>query len=120
MVFGFLIAMALITSVGRIIGYVFSVFGFAYLSESFLGISGFMAFSVILGAVVVTAVWKIFGLMGTLPDRVVSWIGGHVPGQNERGEAARSQVEYGQAGAVSTQALNHLTKPEKARMPARP
>jgi conjugal transfer/type IV secretion protein DotA/TraY len=115
MVFGFLVAMALVTAVGRIIGFVFSVFGFAFLTETFAGISGFMAFSVILGAVVVTAVWKLFGLMSSLPDRVVSWIGGHVPAQNEKSEAARAQGEYGAAGAVSTQALAPLTKPEKAK-----
>jgi conjugal transfer/type IV secretion protein DotA/TraY len=120
MVFGFLLAMALLTSVGRVIGHVFSVFGFGFLSEGFLGVSGFLAFSVILGAVVVTAVWKLFGLMGTLPERVIGWIGGHVPGIGEHSDAMRSQAEYGAAGALSTQALNPITRPGKAPKGANP
>ncbi|MDR2198122.1 MAG: DotA/TraY family protein [Deltaproteobacteria bacterium] len=117
MVAAFLVAMGLITTVGRVIGHVFSVFGFARLSESFLGISGFMAFSVILGAVVVTAVWKIFGLMNSLPDRVMNWIGGHIPDQGDRSEARRAQGEYALAGSLSTQALNPLTRPERKNAP---
>jgi conjugal transfer/type IV secretion protein DotA/TraY len=115
MVLGFFIAMTLLTAVGRIIGSVFSVFGFSYLSETFLGVSGFMAFSVITGAVVVTAVWKLFGLMSSLPDRAVSWIGAHIPHQGEGSQAQRSQGEYGAAGAVSTQALGYFTRAERGR-----
>ncbi|MDR1080585.1 MAG: DotA/TraY family protein [Deltaproteobacteria bacterium] len=116
MVFGFLLAMALLNGLGHVIGRVFSVFGFAFLEESFLGVSGFMAFSVILGAVTVTAVWKLFGLSVSLPDRVVSWIGAQIGPGGEAREAREVSGGYREAGELSTRMLG----PVRTAGPARP
>jgi hypothetical protein len=108
MIFGFLLAMALLNGLGRIIGHVFSVFGFDFLEGSFLGISGFMAFSVILGIVIVTAAWKLFGLCVYLPDKVVSWIGGIERNLGEREDARIGESGFKGAGGVSTRMLEPL------------
>jgi hypothetical protein len=49
MVLGFLLAMTMMSAIGRMTGHIFSVFGFDRLGESFLGVAGFLAFAVILG-----------------------------------------------------------------------
>ncbi|MDR2353567.1 MAG: DotA/TraY family protein [Deltaproteobacteria bacterium] len=113
MVFGFLIAMALLNGVGRVIGHIFGAFGFAFLGESFLGVSGFMAFSVILGISVVTATWKLFGLMSHLPDRVINWIGEHIHSLGEREEARSFNANYREAGTISTRMINPVTTPDR-------
>jgi hypothetical protein len=120
MVFGFLAAMALLEGLGRVIGQIFSVFGFAVLEESFLGISGFMAFAVILGLIVITAVWKLFGLVNYFPERILSWIGESGQHFGEKEEARAVSVNYKEAGSVSTRILNPLSTPEKAIKPVLP
>ncbi|MDR3155063.1 MAG: DotA/TraY family protein [Deltaproteobacteria bacterium] len=114
MVFGFLLAMALLNGLGRVIGRVFSVFGFAFLEESFLGASGFLAFAVILGAVTVTAVWKLFGLMSGLPDRVVGWIGGRLEHTGEQSDGRESAGSYREAGTLATRMLEPVRGPSAA------
>jgi conjugal transfer/type IV secretion protein DotA/TraY len=118
MVFGFLAAMGLLNGLGRVIGHVFSVFGFAFLEESFLGVSGFMAFSVILGAVTVTAVWKLFGMMAKLPDRVVSWIGAQIGPGGETGDGRVASSSYREAGALSTRMADPVKGRPAPRTPA--
>jgi conjugal transfer/type IV secretion protein DotA/TraY len=108
MVFGFLLAMALLNGLGRAVGRVFSVFGFAFLEESFLGVSGFLAFAVILGAVTVTAVWRLFGLMAHLPDRVTGWIGSQIHPAGERGDGREAAGGYREAGALATRMIEPL------------
>jgi conjugal transfer/type IV secretion protein DotA/TraY len=115
MVFGFLMAMALLNGLGRVIGLAFSAFGFDYLSEGFLGISGFMAFAVILGIVVVTAAWKLFGLIGHLPDKVVGWIGASMHSFDERGEARQQAGSYREAGNLSSRMLDPVAKAERIK-----
>jgi conjugal transfer/type IV secretion protein DotA/TraY len=115
MVFGFLIAMCLLESLGRVLGHVFAVFGFAFLEQSFLGISGFLAFSVILGIAVISATWKLFGLMGHLPDRILNWIGESIQSFSEREEARGANLSYKEAGVLSTRMLNPVTREVKAR-----
>ncbi|MDR1657727.1 MAG: DotA/TraY family protein [Deltaproteobacteria bacterium] len=109
MVFGFLTAMALMTGTGRVVGYIFAVFGFDRLGESFLGLSGFMAFSIILGLAVVAAAWKLFGLISHLPERVMAWIGTHAQHFSEVEDVRRNQGEYAQAGGLSSRMLNPAT-----------
>ncbi|MDR2349989.1 MAG: DotA/TraY family protein [Deltaproteobacteria bacterium] len=113
MVFGFLMAMALVNVFGRTIGQIFSVFGFGFLGETFLGISGFLAFAAILGIVTVTAVWKLFGLMSHLPDKVVNWIGGSIHGLGETGDAQSAKSSYREVGTVTTRMLDPVAKPER-------
>jgi hypothetical protein len=108
MVLGFLMAMALLNGIGRVVGHVFSVFGFDRLGESFLGVSGFLAFAVILGLCAITAAWKLFGLASHLPDRVMAWIGGPGGSQGEIEDARRHQGGYRTAGHVGTKALEPL------------
>jgi conjugal transfer/type IV secretion protein DotA/TraY len=110
MVIGFLLAMALMTGLGRVIGHMLAVFGFDRVGESFLGVSGFLAFSVIMGLCVVTAAWRLFGLAAHLPERAVSWIGAHVGGHAEVEEARRIQSGYGAAGTVSTKMIEPAAK----------
>jgi hypothetical protein len=110
--------MALMNGLGRVTGRVFSVFGFAFLQESFLGASGFMAFSVILGAVTVTAVWKLFGLMCSLPDRVVAWIGARIGPGGESGDARAVSGGYREAGELSTRMLGPVAAGGPARRAA--
>ncbi|MDR1037387.1 MAG: DotA/TraY family protein [Deltaproteobacteria bacterium] len=124
MVFGFLLAMALVNGLGRVVGRVFSVFGFAFLEESFLGVSGFLAFAVILGAVTVTAVWKLFGLMCRLPDRVTAWIGSQVGPGGEDAEGKESSGSYREAGVLATRMADPLRarviRPPAGRAPGAP
>ncbi|MDR1166076.1 MAG: DotA/TraY family protein [Deltaproteobacteria bacterium] len=117
MVFGFLLAMALLNGVGRAIGGVFAAFGFSFLSESFLGVSGFLAFAAILGICVVTATWKLFGLMSHLPNRVVNWIGERIHPVGEKEDARSMGASYREAGALSTRAINPVTRVERAARP---
>jgi hypothetical protein len=112
MVFGFLVAMGLLNGVGRIVGRVFSVFGFARLGESFLGVSGFLAFAVILGLCSIMACWRLFALAGSLPDRVMGWIGaGARGGGAEEEEARRHQTGYAAAGGVATKMIDSAANP---------
>jgi conjugal transfer/type IV secretion protein DotA/TraY len=108
MILGFLLAMTLLNGIGRVIGHIFSVFGFDRLGESFLGVSGFLAFAVILGLCALTAVWKLFGLVVTLPDKVMAWIGGGGGSYGEIEEARRHQAGYQVAGSVGTKVLEPL------------
>jgi conjugal transfer/type IV secretion protein DotA/TraY len=105
MVFGFLMAMGLMTGLGRVVGHMLAVFGFDRLGESFLGVSGFLAFSVILGLGVVAAAWRLFGLASHLPEKVVTWIGAHVGHYGEVEESRRTQGGYSAAGALSTKMI---------------
>ncbi|MDR2302190.1 MAG: DotA/TraY family protein [Deltaproteobacteria bacterium] len=108
MVLGFLLAMALLNGIGRVVGNIFSVFGFDRLGESFLGISGFLAFAVILGLCAITATWKLFGLAAHLPERVMTWIGGHGGSYGEIEDARRSQGGYQAAGSLGTRILEPI------------
>jgi hypothetical protein len=108
MVLGFLAAMALLSGLGRVTGSVFSAFGFARLGEGFLGVSGFLAFSVILGSCAIGAAWKLFGLAAGLPDRVLSWVGAGGGGGGEAEEARRGQASFQAAGSLGTRMLEPL------------
>ncbi|MDR3134920.1 MAG: DotA/TraY family protein [Deltaproteobacteria bacterium] len=121
MVIGFLLAMALLNGIGRMVGQVFSVFGFDRLGESFLGISGFLAFAVIVGLCAVTATWKLFGLSSHLPDRVMAWIGGGGGGYGEIEDARRSQAGYQAAGGLGTKMLEPIAlKKDAAKAAGKP
>jgi hypothetical protein len=102
MVFGFLAAMALLNGSGRVIGKIFSVFGFASDGEGFLGLAGFLAFSLILGLAALAAAWKFFGLSVTLPDRVLSWVGLGLGGDDSLSQARDSQARFQGALGVQT------------------
>jgi conjugal transfer/type IV secretion protein DotA/TraY len=108
MILGFLLAMALLNGIGRVVGEIFSIFGFDRLGESFLGISGFLAFAVILGLCAVTATWKLFSLSVNLPDRVMAWIGGQSGSQGEVEEARRNQGGYQAAGSLATKIIEPM------------
>ncbi|MDR1546187.1 MAG: DotA/TraY family protein [Deltaproteobacteria bacterium] len=99
MVFGFLAALSLLGAFGRAIGGIFSVFGFAALGDSFLGLSGFLAFALVLGLSVSAAAWKLFGLAVHLPERVMVWVGQRFSRAEEIEEARRVQVGFLSAGA---------------------
>jgi hypothetical protein len=109
MVLGFLVAMALLSGLGRVTGHVFSVFGFDRLGEGFLGVSGFLAFAVILGTCAISAAWRLFGLAAGLPDRVLAWVGG-APGApgGEAEEARRGQAGFQAAGGLGSRMLEPL------------
>ena len=102
--------MALMTGLGRLIGHTLAVFGFDRVGESFLGVSGFLAFSVILGLCVATAAWRLFGLAAHLPDKVVAWIGAHVHHYAEVEESRRISSGYGAAGDLSTKMIEPISK----------
>ncbi|MDR2443503.1 MAG: DotA/TraY family protein [Deltaproteobacteria bacterium] len=117
MVFGFLTAMALMNGAGRVVGHIFAVFGFSRLGESFLGISGFLAFAVILGLAVVAAAWRIFSLVTHLPEKVLVWIGAHVQHFSEVDEARRAQGGYASAGSLAGRMLSRVESTPAPKLP---
>ncbi|MDR0620763.1 MAG: DotA/TraY family protein [Deltaproteobacteria bacterium] len=108
MVFAFLMAMALLNGIGRMVGHVFSVFGFDRLGETFIGPMGFVAFSAILGLCAMTAAWKLFGLVSRLPDRVMVWIGGGGDHHGEIEDAKRVQAGTLTASNFALKAIGPL------------
>ncbi|MGL4208430.1 MAG: DotA/TraY family protein, partial [Candidatus Adiutrix sp.] len=101
MVFGFLIAISLINVFGFIIGLIFSSFVFEFLGDTVFGISAFLAYIFILGSVIITATYKIFGLISYLPERVTNWIGQQFHSLGEKEDMASAKGQFAQGGKIS-------------------
>ncbi|MDR1577818.1 MAG: DotA/TraY family protein [Deltaproteobacteria bacterium] len=102
MVVGFLIAMALLNLLGRLGGQAITILGAEIFQDSFLGLSGFFAMAGVLGAAVVTATYKLFGLTSQLPERVLAWIGASAPSQGEASSTREVAAKFQTLGAVGT------------------
>jgi hypothetical protein len=105
MVVGFLLAMAILNLLGRLGGQMLTILGDEVFQSSFLGVSGFLALSAILGIVTVTAAYKLFGLSAHLPDRVVGWIGQESHHLGEPADTHKAHGQYATVAAVGTSAL---------------
>lgn len=85
MVAGFFFAMVIMTGIGKFLGFSFLIFYGSSSADRLPSIISVLAYTFILGAVVIVFAHKIFGLITHLPENVVRWIGG---GQASLGEHA--------------------------------
>jgi conjugal transfer/type IV secretion protein DotA/TraY len=111
MVLGFLTAMALLNLLGRLGGQMITILGSEIFQHSFLGISGFLALAAILGILVVTSAYKLFGLTAHLPDRVGGWIGQESHHLGEPGDTNRAHGHYATVAAVGTNIIKPAVDP---------
>jgi conjugal transfer/type IV secretion protein DotA/TraY len=111
MVLGFLMAMALLTILGRLSGQAMTILGDEVFKNSFLGISGFLALTAILGAATVTATYKLFGLTAHLPERVMGWIGQGGQGMGEANDAQMTKANYAAANLAGVGVVKLTASP---------
>jgi hypothetical protein len=111
MVVGFVLAMAILTLLGRLGGQAIVILGEEILKGDLIGLSGFLALAGILGALVVTATYKLFGLTNQLPSKVLGWIGGGGSGHEEIGETREVAGRYNVASGVGSGIIRPAVEP---------
>jgi hypothetical protein len=117
MVLGFLMAMALLNLLGRLGGQAMTILGEEIFQNSFLGVSGFLALSAILGGAVVASAYKLFGLTSHLAERVVGWIGQDSHHLGESSDAYKAQTSFGVVTNVGGAAIKETVDPKAPRGP---
>ena len=108
MLLGLIIAMELTETLGKLIGFLFTIYvaGWEAHSGAFImPIHSTVAYVVILGAIMVITTHKLFGLITHLPDTILNWIGGHLPGLGEGQDEHRASMII---GGLSTRLENSM------------
>jgi conjugal transfer/type IV secretion protein DotA/TraY len=94
MVAGFFFAMVLMVGVGKFLGMSFLIFYGSSSAERLPSITACLAYTFILGSVVVVFAHKIFGLITHLPENVIKWIGGGVASLGEHQDEDRLRAIF--------------------------
>ncbi len=99
MVAGFLVAIVMITRIGRILGEAFKLsFGTGVAANHMVGPVGVLILTVLLSGFLIVISQKIFGLVTHLPGEVVKWIGGQGRSTGEYNDV--NQTKASVSGAV--------------------
>lgn len=94
MIAGFFFAMIIMTGIGKFLGMSFLIFYGASTAGRLPSITAILAYTFILGAVVVVFAHKIFGLITHLPENVVRWIGGGQASLGEHSDESRLRAIF--------------------------
>jgi len=110
MVFGFFLAVVLMTEIGHFIGTQFGAFSKSMNATFLTGPITFIAMMFVIGSTMVVAAHKIFGLITWLPDTVLSWVGQQTQNLGEKEDESRTRMIFAAAGStgggVGGQAMN--------------
>lgn len=105
MIAGFFFAMIIMTGIGKFLGMSFLIFYGASTAGRLPSITAILAYTFILGAVVVVFAHKIFGLITHLPENVVRWIGGGQASLGEHSDESRLRAIFMAGGGRFNQAV---------------
>lgn len=100
MLLGLCIAMVLMQIVGKLMGFMFTVYVASFESHTFvMPLHSLVAYLVILTSLMIIFTHKLFSLISYLPDNVLRWIGSHTTSMNEGADESKAHVMIG--GLVS-------------------